>query len=222
MIADRVTSTLLTIVAVIVAAVVLLAVSALCSVAVAAPAPQIPTHSVQYRFQLEREVAARFGLTGDANVALVAAQLHAESAWQADAESAYAQGLGQFVPKTAAWLPTICPDIGEPDPWDAAWSIRAVACYDAWLFARNRGATLCDRWAFTFSDYNGGQKWRMEEQRTANRARADPLRWFGHVERFRARKLEAWNENRNYVRRILTVLAPLYVRAGWPGEVICT
>lgn len=205
------------------AALVAVAALALCSVARAAPprsAASIPAQSVQYRLQLEREVARRFGLHG--NVALIAGQIHAESAWQPTAESAYAQGLGQITPATAAWLPDLCPDIGPPDPWDASWSLRATVCYDAWLFPRNRGATDCDRWAFTLVDYNGGAKWRLREQELARAAGADPSRWFAHVERFRARSIAAWNENRAYPRRILRVLLPLYIAAGWPGARVCT
>lgn len=201
------------------AALVALAALALFSVASAAPA--IPAQSVLYRLQLQREVARRFGL-GGGNVALIAAQIHAESAWRTTAASAYAQGLAQFTPPTAKWLPDVCPDIGAPDPWDAQWSIRAIVCYDAWLYARNRGATACDRWAFTASDYNGGGKWRMREQDLARASGADPLRWFAHVERFRARSIEAWTENRAYVQRILQVLTPRYVAAGWPGARLCT
>lgn len=205
------------------------AVCALCAVAAAAPpavataaaahTPRIPTQSVRYRLQLEREVAARFGVKG--NAAQIAGQIHAESAWRPTAESAYAQGLSQFTPATARWLPEVCPDIGAPDPWDPGWSVRAIVCYDAWLYARNRGATECDRWAFAYSDYNGGGKWRMREQELARAAGANPLRWFAHVERFRARSAEAWKENRAYVRRILYELTPLYIAAGWPGRRLC-
>lgn len=214
-------------------ALLLLAIFAMCSAASAAPATPtpspttasasktqgVPVHAVRYRLQLQREVSARFGVGG--NVALIAGQIHAESAWRPNAESKYAQGLSQFTPATATWLPEVCPDVGRPDPWDPGWSMRAIVCYDAWLYARNRGATECDRWAFTFSDYNGGGKWRAREQALAANAGFNRLRWFAHVELFRARKPEAWQENRAYVRRILHVLAPHYIAAGWPGRRLC-
>jgi hypothetical protein len=179
----------------------------------------IPADSVQYRLQLERAAGEQFGL--DAPVARLAAQLHQESGWRSDARSPYAEGLAQFAPATAAWLPQICPSVGKPDPWDAGWSIRAVACYDAWLYARAEGATHCDRWAMTLSAYNGGEGARDRERRMAFQARADPNRWFGQVARYRSRSAAAWQENRAYVSRILLTLEPAYLAAGWPGTEVC-
>lgn len=180
---------------------------------------RIPETSARYRLQLEREVASRFGI--NAPVAYVAAQIHAESAWRPDARSPYAEGLTQFTPATAAWLPTVCPDIGPPDTWDPGWSLRAIACYDHYLFKRTKAATLCDRYALTLSKYNGGEKYLRLERDAAAAAGADRDRWFGHVEQQRARKVSAWKENRGYVARILRVLEPVYLAAGWPGVVTC-
>lgn len=185
----------------------------------AAPKVRVPDFSVRYRLALEREAAENFGLS--APVARIAAQIHQESGWRPDAESAYAQGLAQFVPATARWLPTVCPTVGEPDPWDPQWSIRAVACYDAWLYARVSGATECDRWAFTLSAYNGGLGWIARDKQLAARNGADPKRWFGHVERWSPRAQWAREENRGYPQRILLLLEPAYVRAGWPGTTVC-
>lgn len=188
--------------------------------AVRSPPVRIPEASLRYRLALEREVIGYFGL--DAPVSLVAGQIHAESTWEPTARSAYAEGLGQFTPPTARWLPTVCPEIGEPDPWDAAWSLRAVACYDAWLFERMpAAATVCDRWAFTLSSYNGGQAWLTRDRARASAKGADPARWFGHVERHSPRSAAAMAENRSYVTRILLRLQPAYIAAGWPGEAPC-
>lgn len=183
------------------------------------PRVAIPAHSLQYRIALHRETSRRWGL--DAPTARVAAQIHQESRWQADARSPFAEGLAQFVPRTAAWIPEICPEVGEPDPWDPYWSIRAAVCFDHWLWQRAEAATPCDRWAFVLSDYNGGRSWRVREQALAAAAELDRQRWFDHVETQRARSLDAWRENRGYVRRILTVLEPAYVAAGWPGGSVC-
>lgn len=182
-------------------------------------ADAIPTYSLRYRAQLERAVGAQFGL--DAPVARLAAQIHAESAWRPKAASPYAQGLAQFTPDTAKWLPQVCPEVGEPDPWDAGWSIRAIACYDHYLYANARAVDECNRWAFTLSDYNGGTGMRLREQRLARAAGADPARWFGSVEDYRARSVGAYRENRGYVRKILLVLEPEYVDAGWSGTAVC-
>lgn len=179
----------------------------------------IPDASVRYRVQLERAAGAQFGM--QAPVARIAAQIHQESAWRTTARSKYAQGLSQFTPTTAAWLPQVCPEVGPADPWDAGWSMRAVVCYDAWLHDRARGATPCDRWAMTLSAYNGGESARDREIRMAYEARDDPRQWFGQVERQRSRSAAAWQENRDYVRRILLRLEPAYLAEGWPGTRVC-
>lgn len=201
------------------AVMLLLGVSLLCMDHARAADVRIPADSVRYRLQLERAAGMRFGI--DAPVARLAAQLHQESGWNPSARSAYALGLSQFTPATAAWLPAICPDIGQPDPWDAGWSIRAVACYDAWLYGRARGATPCDRWAMTLSAYNGGESARDREIRLAYQARDAPPVWFGLVARYRSRSDAAWRENRKYVRRILLELEPAYLAADWPGTRVC-
>ena len=184
------------------------------------PTVSIPAASYLYRFKLEREVATRFG-TQD-RVAGIAAQVHAESRWKPDARSKYAEGMAQFTPSTSAWLQTVCPEIGPPDPWDPNWSVRAVVCYDAWLHNRVTGAaTTCDRWAMTFSAYNGGLTWLNRDRALASASGADSARWFDHVERYSRRAKWAIEENRGYVRRILLVIEPTYIAAGWPGKAVC-
>jgi len=194
------------------------------SAAEVAPPPErivVPATSYLYRFKLQREVVARFG--EPSSLARIAAQVHQESLWRADARSPYAEGLAQFTPATGAWLSKdVCPEIGPPDPWSADWSVRAVVCYDAWLYARVAdAATPCDRWAFAFGSYNGGLANLQRDQRRASAKGADPARWFDHVERFSARARWAFVENRNYVRRILTLLEPAYLAAGWSGTAVC-
>ena len=182
-------------------------------------AADLPVYSVRYRAALERSAAAQFGL--NAPVARLAAQIHEESGWRPNVASAYAQGLAQFTPETAKWLPQICPEVGEPDPWDAAWSIRAIACYDHYLYAKASAVDDCNRWAFTLSDYNGGIGMRQREQRAARAVGADATRWFGGMEGYRVRSVAAWRENRGYVRDILLDLEPQYLAAGWPGSAVC-
>lgn len=188
--------------------------------AASAAAVRVPTASAAYRLQVERAAAEYFGLS--ASPARLAAQLHQESGWRADAQSEYAVGLAQFTPATARWLPEVCPEIGEFDPWDAAQSIRAAACYDAWLLQTMPGASACDRWAFLLAAYNGGAGWVRKDRRRASENGSDQHRWFGHVEAHSARAPWAFAENRAYVRRILLLLEPAYVAAGWPGEAVCT
>lgn len=187
--------------------------------AASAAAVRVPTASAAYRLQVERAAAEYFGLS--ASPARLAAQLHQESGWRDDAQSEYAMGLAQFTPATAQWLPEVCPEIGEFDPWDAAQSIRAAACYDAWLLQQMTGASACDRWAFALSAYNGGAGWVRKDRRRASALGADQHRWFGHVEAHSTRAPWAFAENRAYVRRILLLLEPAYLAAGWPGEAVC-
>lgn len=186
---------------------------------VAVAAVRIPSASLRYRQQIDRAVADNFGVSG--SPARLAAKLHAESAWNGDAASPYAQGLAQFTPATAKWLPSVCPEVGSPDPWDEAWSIRAAACYDEWLYQRVSGATECDRWAKTESAYNGGLGWIARDERLAASHGVDPLVWFGGVELHTARAAWARKENRAYPRKILLVLEPAYIAAGWEGAAVC-
>ncbi len=181
---------------------------------------RIPEASWQYRRAVEAASAEYFGL--DASPARLAGQLHAESGWRPDAASPYAQGLAQFVPQTAAWLPEVCPELGPFDPWDAFQSVRAAACYDAWLHGRIANAsTDCDRWSFTLSAYNGGLGWVNRDRRRAAAAGADPNVWRGHVALHSGRSAGALHENRTYVDRILRRFEPAYIEAGWGGEAVC-
>lgn len=185
---------------------------------------RIPEVSTTYRLRIQQEVVRYFGL--DAPVARLAAQVHQESGWRSEAASAYAHGLAQFTPQTAHWLPTVCPAVGDPDPWDPHWSLRAQACYMAWLHARvvafrHAGPMgACTRWAFALRAYNGGETWLHRERLLAQRRGADANDWRA-VQPYRARASWAHRENTDYPRRILLRLEPAYLAAGWPGTAVC-
>ncbi|MBC7162715.1 MAG: transglycosylase SLT domain-containing protein [Immundisolibacter sp.] len=201
--------------------VLLLALLARCADAVAAPA--VPQVAVTYRLAIEREAVRNFGLA--APVARLAAQVHQESGWNPRAASPYAQGLTQFTPATARWLPTVCPAVGPPDPWDPQWSLRAQACYMAWLYNRVQPMAAgelheCSHWALTLRKYNGGERMLDRERRAALRDGADPDDWRA-VEAYRVRAAWAHRENTAYPRRILLRLEPAYLAAGWTGEAVC-
>lgn len=180
----------------------------------------IPARAKQYRSTLIRCARAEWGLS--APVATFAAQLHQESLWRADARSqAGAQGLAQFMPSTARWLPEVAPHTGEPSPFNSGWALRALVAYDLWLFQRVRASNQCDRMAFTLSAYNGGLGWLRRDIRQAKASGLDPHRWWGQVETVNAgRAVWAFKENRGYPRRILRQLEPMYVAAGW-GKGVC-
>lgn len=187
----------------------------------APPAVRIPEASAMYRRWVEQAVVEEWGVDG--SPARLAAQIHAESSWNAKARSPVgAEGLTQFMPSTSRWIAAKFPDkLGNFDPWDPQQAALAAAIYDRWLADRNPGAGACSTWAFALSAYNGGEGRLRVEQNLARAAGRDPRRWFGHVADVRARSLAAWRENRGYVQRILVVLEPAYISAGWAGNAVC-
>lgn len=202
----------------------LLGVGLVLAVASAAGAtPQIPEAARQYRRLLVRCAHAGWGL--DAPVAVLAAQIHQESAWNPAAVSrAGAEGLAQFMPSTARWLPEAAPHLplGDVAPFTPSWALLACAAYDRWLWDRVEGATDCDRMAFALAAYNGGLGWVRRDARAAAATGCDSRRWWGCVEKANAGRSAAnWRENRGYPRRILHDLAPLYEAAGWGPGVGC-
>lgn len=177
----------------------------------------IPRAAETYRPELIR--SARFSWGLEAPVAVLAAQIEQESAWNPRAVSrAGAQGLAQFMPATAEWLPSVIPSIGEAAPLSPAWALRALPAYDKWLWDRISAADAYERMAFTLSAYNGGQGWVARDKRLAAQRGLDPDRWHNHVAEVNAgRSAPNWRENRAYPRRILA-RQDAYVRAGWgPG-----
>lgn len=190
----------------------------------AQPAVRVPEVATLYRLKIEREAARNFGL--DAPAARLAAQIHEESGWRPRAASAYANGLAQFTPATAAWLPTVCPAVGTPDPWDPDWSLRAQACYMAWLHDRILAFRYagkmdeCTHWNLALRGYNGGLGWLNKERLATQRAGDDANDW-RDIERHRVRAGWAHRENIDYPRRILLRIEPAYIAAGWPGHSVC-
>ena len=153
-------------------------------------------------------------------MSVFAAQVHTESWWRNETVSHVgAQGLAQFMPATARWLPSVAPETGRPAPFNPGWSLRALCVYDKWLWDRTNGANAFERMAFTLSAYNGGLGWVNRDKAKARRLGVDARRWFGAVETVNAgRSAAAWKENRQYPRRILKERQHAYIKAGWgPG-----
>jgi soluble lytic murein transglycosylase-like protein len=180
----------------------------------------IPHAANQHRQNLTRQARLVWGL--DAPVAVLGAQIHQESAWNRYAKSPVgAQGLAQFMPKTAAWMPEIDGQLADVDAYNPTWAFRAIARYDYWLLARVKAETPCDRWAMALAAYNGGLGWVYKDQKRAAANGYNAGRWWGHVEHFNAGRSKAnFHENRGYPQRILLTLLPRYVAAGW-GEPVC-
>lgn len=184
------------------------------------PTVRVPEVDARVRLLVEQAAADEWGV--DASPARLAAQLHQESSWNPNARSAVgAEGLAQIMPATGKWLASQFPQVGAYDPWDAAWSARAAAVYDHWLVQRNAGAGTCSSWAFAFSAYNGGEALLHKEQAIATSHGKDGKRWFGNTADYSARSVASWQQNRDYVRRILIVLEPAYIHAGWSGTAVC-
>lgn len=197
----------------------------LAQVASCAWASNIPRAAEKHRSELIRASRAVWGL--EPPVAVFAAQVHTESWWRNETvSSAGAQGLAQFMPSTAAWLPQVVPDLereaGRPAPFNPGWSLRALVSYDRWLWERLTGADDCQRMAFVLSSYNGGIGWLGRDRKLAERQGYAADHWFGQVEEANAgRRASAFRENRRYVRLILLERQCWYSRAGWGSGIPC-
>ncbi len=208
----------------------LVAVLAACAFAPPAQAQSrvaIPEASALYRHRVEQAVADVWGV--NASPARLAAQLHQESAWKPNARSpgVGAQGIAQFMPATAKWIAELFPDkLGQFDPWDAQQAILAAAIYDKWLLDRIQPIgytrmTECTRWNFALRGYNGGEQWLLRDRGLAVANKGDPNSWQS-VEKFRTRSVSNHQQNIDYPRRILLLLEPAYIAAGWPGAAVCS
>lgn len=162
-----------------------------------------PPASLPYQRGLTRAARAVWGL--EAPVPAMAAQIEQESAWSATAQSAYAQGLAQFTPSTAAWISGAYPSsLKANQPFNPAWALRALVQYDFWLAARAGAADECHGWAMLLSAYNGGLGWlNRDKNLCAAETSCNERLWFGNVELYTARSAAAMRENRAYPRRIL-------------------
>jgi soluble lytic murein transglycosylase-like protein len=177
----------------------------------ACAAQAIPLQAEQYRRDLIRESQAVWGLS--APVSLLAAQVHQESMWRADAVSwAGAAGLTQFMGATAQ-------DIGRRygglvNRFDARWSLRAQSLYMRELYRQIDAMNESERWAFSLSGYNGGLRRVFQRQALS----ADPRRCIYSTCAINP-GIAAWaqRENEGYSRRIMLTLGPMYYAAGWGG-----
>jgi len=176
------------------------------------PAPQ----AAPYRAELLRAAHSAWGL--DAPVAMLAAQVHAESAWQPGAVSRVgAAGLAQFMPQTAAWWCKFDRTAAANClPQNPTWALRAMAGYDRWLFDRlaAAGADEGDRLWAVLRSYNGGLgHWLAESALAADRTRVHADAACGRARR----AVQFCAENLGYPQRILLTLQPRY--ASW-GRVV--
>ncbi len=175
-------------------------------------AQYIPSIAYKLRPILIREV--RFYWSMDEPVSTFAAQVHQESVWDEDARSPVgASGLAQFMPSTADWISKLYPkDLGENQPLDVRWALRALVMYDKFLYDR---VEMDELWEGTLSAYNGGLKNLQRDQKLTEETTFDPRLWWENVELFSNRAKWAFRENRDYVYKILKKWKHLYQREGW-------
>lgn len=170
-------------------------------------ATEVQARGFVYRATMVRAAKRAFG--SDAPVALLAAQVHVESAWQTGVCSdAGACGIAQFMPATARAVGEL--EGFDVDRSDPNWSLLAQAQLMADLAARHARLAPCDAQAFQLSEYNGGIKMLDAERNLA----ADPNSW-ASVKHQRVRKLSAWHENRAYVPAIQRLVTQ-YAAIGFP------
>ena len=186
---------------------------AVIAVSVSTVAAEVPLAANQYKSLLIRTARMEMGL--NAPIALFAAQIHQESAWRPEAQSAYAGGLTQFTPPTADWAAMRWSDLEPAQVFSPAWAIRAMIRYNTFLYKRVPFSAKCDRWAGTLASYNGGNGNLRKDIRLSGNLDY----WWNGVENFSNRAEWAFKENRDYPRKIIFKHQPLYI--SWGNVKVC-
>lgn len=160
-----------------------------------------------------------------APVSLFAAQIHQESAWRDDVatgllkSTAGAEGLAQFMPRTATWISELYPELGEADPYSPTWAFTAMIKYNQWLLARSKGHTSCDKWWWALRSYNGGLRHIQNEAKNAT----DSLDRHSVAEACGTARRSPVHcpENTQYPQKIIHRWEPIYLNSGWRGSATC-
>lgn len=203
-------------------------------VASCAPEPAyaaVPESCRQYQRHLTSEATSVFG--PNAPIAVLAAQIQQESGCRPGATSPVgAHGLTQFMPATAEDLARRYPQLYPADPMSWRWAISAQVRYMHDLVPRP-WSTQCDWLAAKLSAYNGGEGWLQRDQAVCRATTGVDLDhcvpcidslWFDNVAITPDKRRAPANirENRGYPDRILRLLMPQYVNAGYGGGVECS
>ena len=153
----------------------------------------------------------------DAPVPLYGSQVLQESAFNPKAQSKYAAGLGQQTPDTADWIAMRFKGMKPADVFNPGWSVRAMMHQMLFLRERIPAVSECDQYAMMLAAYNGGYGNHRKDVRLTKARGDDPLKWFGGLEPHTSRAAWAYEENREYPRRILFRQA-LFL--DWGGSVV--
>lgn len=178
-------------------------------------ADPVPAAALKYRPDLTRE--AHFVLGLRAPIDYLAGQIHQESAWRPGITAwDNGRGLAQFMDPTAKWVAERYQDLGEPQPYNPLWAIRAMVRLDAYNLGRVRGNTPCDRWGAGLKAYNAGLGFILRAQK----ASPHPGQWFGYTEHLNTgQSAKNFEYSRLYPRWIIGKHAPKY--AQWGRGVNC-
>ena len=176
---------------------------------------QEPAAALRYRADLTREAQFIFGL--DAPVPMLAAQIEQESGWRPGITAwDNGRGLAQFMDPTAQWVAEKFDDLGQPEPYNPRWAMRALVRLDQYNAQRTAGDTACDTWGAGLKAYNAGLGF---VQRARKRSTAHG-QWFGRTELINTgQSAKNCEYSRLYPRWILLGRQHKYLR--WGRGVAC-
>jgi soluble lytic murein transglycosylase-like protein len=170
---------------------------------------QVPPAALKYRADLTREAHFVFGL--DAPIDYLAGQIQQESGWRPGITAwDNGRGLAQFMDPTAAWVAERY-RLGEPQPYNPLWAIRAMTRLDAYNVGRVAADTPCDQWGAALKAYNAGLGYVLRAQK---QSRA-PGKWFGSTEKINAgQSAKNFEYSRQYPRLIIFRHSPRFAQWG--------
>ena len=176
----------------------------------------VPAASLRHRATLIRTAQAEWGL--NAPTATFAGQIHQESSWKAGVTAwDNGRGLAQFMDSTAGWLVKRYPALGQADPYNPAWAMRAMVIYDRWLVSQVQGVDECQRMAAALKGYNAGVGYVQKAQAVS----PQPGIWFGVTENIPTRQsAKNFEYSRRYPHLVIEKHQPRYVAAGF-GRGVC-
>ena len=176
---------------------------------------QVPPAALKYRADLTREAHFVFGL--NAPIDYLAGQIQQESGWRPGITAwDNGRGLAQFMDPTAEWISERYQELGEPQPYNPLWAIRAMVRLDAYNAGRVAAATPCDQWGAALKAYNAGLGFVLRAQKRSS----VPGKWFGSTEKINVgQSAKNFEYSRLYPRWIVFKHALKY--SAWGHAINC-